>query len=167
MTLAYSQEASPLGTGGALSAGLGQLHSPTILVLNGDSYCGAALSALAALHRRRRSDATLSLVRVDDAGRFGRVLTSADGRITDFAEKESASGPGWINAGVYLFERTLLEEIPPGRQVSLERDLLPGWIQAKPVYGRRTAGPFLDIGTPESYAAAGRFMADAAGVTSP
>jgi NDP-sugar pyrophosphorylase family protein len=158
MTLVYSAEASPLGTGGALRAALPQLDSPTILLLNGDSYCGMVLGAFAAFHRRSGADASIALTRVDDAGRFGRVETDAKGRVTVFVEKQPASGPGWINAGVYLLERGLIEEIPLGRPVSLERELLPAWIENKTVYGQRRTRPFLDVGTPESFLSAAAFM---------
>ena len=92
MTLVYSAESSPLGTGGALRAALPQLDSSTILLLNGDSYCGMDLCGFAAFHRRRGAGASLALARVDDAGRFGRVKTTAQGRVTAFAEKERRPG---------------------------------------------------------------------------
>ena len=98
---------------------------------------------------------------MDDAGRFGRVATAPDGRVTAFAEKEAGAGSGWINAGIYLLQRSLLEEIPAGQPVSLERESLPAWIEKRAVYGRRGRGPFLDIGAPESYAAAAHFLAAA------
>ncbi len=160
MTLVYSTpRASPLGTGeAALRVALPQLDSPTILLLNGDSYCGMDLGAFAAFHRRSGADASIALTRVDDAGRFGRVETDAKGRVTAFVEKQPASGPGWINAGVYLLERGLIEEIPLGRPVSLEREMLPAWIESKTVYGHRRARPFLDIGTPESFLNAAAFV---------
>jgi len=158
MSLIYSAEASPLGTGGALRAALPQLDSSTILLLNGDSYCGLDLDAFAGFHRRRGADVSMALTRVDDAARYGRVETTAQGRVTAFAEKQAASGPGWINAGVYLLERGLIEEIPTGRLVSLERETLPSWIESKTVYGHRRARPFLDVGTPESFLTAAAFI---------
>ena len=100
----------------------------------------------------------MALTHVDDAGRFGRVETTAQGRVTAFVEKQSPGGPGWINAGVYLLERQIIEEIPTGRPVSLEREMLPAWIENKSVYGHRRARPFLDVGTPESFLNATAFM---------
>jgi D-glycero-alpha-D-manno-heptose 1-phosphate guanylyltransferase len=156
--LVYSAETSPLGTAGALGAALPLLNSSTILLLNGDSYCGVDLNAFSAFHRGRCADASLALTRVDDASRYGRVRTTATGRVTVFAEKQSARGSGWINAGAYLFERRLIEEVSPGRSVSLEREMLPHWIRNRAVFGHRRARPFLDIGTPESYSAAAAFL---------
>jgi NDP-sugar pyrophosphorylase family protein len=158
LTLAYSPEPSPLGTGGALRAALPMIDSPTVLALNGDSYCGVDLAAFAASHRRRGAGASLVLTRVDDAGRYGRVETGRGGRVTAFAEKRAGGGPGWVNAGVYRIERRLLEAAPAGRPASLERDWLPAWVAAGEVCGCGSAAPFLDIGTPETYAAAAAFF---------
>jgi D-glycero-alpha-D-manno-heptose 1-phosphate guanylyltransferase len=158
MTLVYSAEPSPQGTAGALRTALPQLDTSTILVFNGDSYCGMDLHAFASYHRRRGADVSIALTRVDDADRYGRVETTAGGLVTAFAEKQPAGAPGWINAGVYLLERRVIEEIPTGRPVSLEREMLPAWIESKAVYGHRRARPFLDVGTPESYLAAAAFM---------
>ena len=166
MALAYSEEPSPLGTGGALRLALPQLNAATILLLNGDSYCGLNLAAFAASHRRRGAGVSMALVCVEDDGRFGRVRT-AGGRVTAFAEKQGPGGPGWINAGVYLINRRLVEAIHAGGPFSLERDVLPAWVAGRFVYAHRAAGPFLDIGTPESYAEAEGFFRRVAGVGRP
>jgi len=134
------------------------LDSSTILLLNGDSYCGMDLGALTRFHRRRGADVSMALTRVENAGRFGRVETTTQGRVTALVEKQSASESGWINAGVYLLQRSLIKEIPTGRPVSLERESLPAWIESKKVYGHRRARPFLDVGTPESFLSAPAFM---------
>jgi len=156
--LLYSQEPTPLGTGGAVRFAMSRLASSTVLLLNGDSICQADLGALWSAHRASGSRATLVLVRVDDASRFGQVELDDAGNVLRFEEKGGRTGPGWINAGVYLIERRMLEAIPPGPAVSLERDVFPTWIGAK-LLGWRSTGRFLDIGTPESYRAAADFLA--------
>jgi NDP-sugar pyrophosphorylase family protein len=158
MRLSYSQEPAPLGTGGAIRLAAEQLSSATALVMNGDSYCQLDVGAFWADHCAAGSRATLALVRVDDASRFGQVELDASRRIVRFEEKGARSGPGWINAGLYLVDRSWLEAIPSGRAVSLEREVFPGWI-ARGLMGWPCAGPFLDIGTPESYREADRFFA--------
>ena len=160
LRLEYSREPSPLGTGGAVRQALQRIDRPTILLMNGDSYCRVDLAALHSFHRRRRADLSMVTARVDDASRFGRVRLREDGRIVGFAEKTAAAASGWINAGVYLIQRHLLEELPIETPTSLERDWLPRWIATKNVMGFPSAGPFFDIGTPESYAAAASFFAE-------
>jgi len=159
--LRYSVEETPLGTAGALRHALPLLQAPTVLLLNGDSYCDADLAAFARHHRERFSAASLVLTRVPDTSRFGRVRVAQDGRVLSFDEK-GKSGPGWINAGIYLFQRQRIAAIPAAGPLSLERDVLPGWAAERSVLGFRHPGRFLDIGTPESYAEAEQFFEPAA-----
>ena len=77
------------------------------------------------------------------------------GAITSFVEKGTSCAAGWMSAGIYLLQRAVLESIPSGRAVSVEREVFPAWI-GRGLYAFRTAGKFLDIGTPESYAVAQR-----------
>jgi len=157
ISLCYSQEPSPLGTAGALRLALPLFPSPTVLVLNGDSYCQWNLKAFWTVHRLKESKATLLVAEVTDTSRFGRVEIEPSGKISDFLEKREARGPGWINAGVYLLSRSSIEEIPSGQVLSLEKDIFPTWVP-RGIYGYRNSGPFLDIGTPESYHEAQKFF---------
>ena len=162
LELAYSHEPAPLGTGGALRLALPLVEGTTLLALNGDSYCPAALSEFFAAHVASGLPASILLSRVDDVSRYGAVTVAEDGRLARFEEKGAAAGAGWINAGVYLFNTALLTEIPAGRSVSLEREMFPAWL-ARGLHGHQTNAPFLDIGTPESYARASEFLASVAG----
>jgi NDP-sugar pyrophosphorylase family protein len=148
----YSQEPEPRGTAGAIRLAWSRVSSESGLVLNGDSYCDADLGRFWQWHRARGGAASLLLSYTTDTRRFGRVTSADDGRIRGFEEKGAASGPGWINAGIYLFSRAAVERIPTGRAVSLEREMFPAWI-AQGLWGYRGPGRVLDIGTPESYAA--------------
>jgi D-glycero-alpha-D-manno-heptose 1-phosphate guanylyltransferase len=162
MTLSYSQEAKPLGTGGALRQALPKLDTGSLLLMNGDSFCEVDLPLLIREHRRREADLSLTLAHVPDAGRFGQVRMNDDGKLIHFGEKQSGTGPGWINAGIYVMERSLVQEIAPDRYQSLENDLFPRWIECRRSVGFPCTGRFLDIGTPASYASADAFfgMAD-------
>jgi NDP-sugar pyrophosphorylase family protein len=157
LRLTYSREATALGTAGAVRLALPQLQTSTILVLNGDSYWSVSLPDFWAFHTRHGSDITLGLTWVPDTTRFGRVHAEG-GRVTGYTEKGQQSGPGWINAGFYFFARKRLEEIPADVPVSLEQEMFPRWVQAGSCFGFQSAGPFLDIGTPESYAQAAEFF---------
>jgi NDP-sugar pyrophosphorylase family protein len=95
---------------------------------------------------------------VADAGRFGTVMVDDGGAIRSFEEKRGLAVPGWINAGVYLLSRQLLELLPAGRAVSLEKEAFPAWSR-RGLGGFRTRSAFLDIGTPESFARAEPFLA--------
>ena len=157
--LVYSRELSPLGTAGALRLALPLFQSDSVLVLNGDSYCKADLRSFWTWHCLRRAEATLLLVETSDTGRYGRVEIDEEGRILKFAEKINEGGRGLINAGIYLLENRFLQSIPDRYPVSLERDIFPSWIGGK-LYGYKSKGQFLDIGTPESYVLAEEFFTE-------
>lgn len=157
LRLVYSQEGSPLGTGGALRSALDLLRSDTLLVMNGDSYCEVDLRPLWTWHKDKRAEATLVLAEVADAQRYGRVFVDAAGRVLSFEEKGPLGGRGWISAGIYIFGRRTLEGIPANGMVSLEREVFSAWV-GHGLYGYRSSGRFLDIGTPEDYANAQEFL---------
>ena len=160
MQLVYSREENPLGTGGAMVQALPQLTGKTILVLNGDSYCATDLRASLQWHLARRARSTLVLAHVEQVARFGRVELATDGRILRFCEKDpAATKGGWINSGVYWFEREFLAGLPTGRPLSLEKEVLGSWVGGG-LYGYEDHGKFLDIGVPEDYARAERFLAE-------
>jgi NDP-sugar pyrophosphorylase family protein len=100
----------------------------------------------------------LALAQVADSSRYGRVHIADDRQILGFEEKNSAREAGWINAGVYVLNREIIERIPVGRAVSLEREILPELVAAGAAFGFQ-GGRFIDIGTPESYAQAEVFFA--------
>ena len=159
LQLRYSIESEPLGTGGALRHAFLHFYSDPVLVLNGDSFCDVDLGQFLRVHQARRAPASLVLAEVPDTRRFGRVSVRPDGRVEQFLEKSDTAGPGWINAGIYLLSRHQIANIPTGRPVSLERELLPQWLPHG-LFGFPSHGRFLDIGTPESFAQAGDFFAE-------
>lgn len=160
LRLIYSREETPLGTGGAVRAGLDYLPNETVLLLNGDSFCDLEWDPFWRAHQSCGAEASLTLARVADASRYGRVRLGPDDQVSHFEEKGPGRDPGWINAGVYLLSRRVIEAIPESEECSLERDVLPGWVAAGKVHGHRQRGPFLDIGTPESYALAEAFFGE-------
>ena len=126
--------------------------------MNGDSFCDVNLSVFWAWHRARNAECTLLLTKVPDTERYGRVHIDNNGLVLGFDEKGNKGEPGWINAGVYLFNRRFVLSILEGGVVSLEREIFPAWI-SRGLYGYRSEGRFLDIGTPEAYNTAEQFFA--------
>ncbi|MBX2998956.1 MAG: nucleotidyltransferase family protein [Caldilineaceae bacterium] len=153
----YSVEQEPLGTGGALRRALDSVQSDEIIVLNGDSYCQADLTQLRQRHREQKAQVTVWLTEVGECDRYGAVRAAEDGAVIEFCEKQPGLGRGAINAGIYWFQRAAVEIIPLQQNVSLERDLFPSLI-GKGLYSYTGHGPFIDIGTPDSYAAAGEYL---------
>jgi D-glycero-alpha-D-manno-heptose 1-phosphate guanylyltransferase len=152
-----SHEASPRGTAGALQQALALIETPYVLALNGDSYCGVHLADFIRWHFERRSSASLVLSHVDDVRRYGRVDIDASGRVVTLIEKSNRRAGGFINAGIYLFHRSLISGIAPQGQVSLEHEVLPDWVR-RGLAGFKSGAPFIDIGTPESFQRAQAFF---------
>jgi mannose-1-phosphate guanylyltransferase len=149
--LRYVAESEPLGTGGPLLLAR-ELLDERFVVCNGDILTDIDLGAQLSAHERTGAVATLALVAVEDASAYGMVRCAPDGAVLEFVEKPSApdSGAALISAGAYVLERSVLELITPGRQVSIEREVWPALIGAG-LYGHRADGYWLDIGTPERY----------------
>lgn len=161
VSLAYTVEEEPLGTGGAVRfAAAGR--EGTLVVLNGDVFSTIDLRAVLAWHRAKRARATIVLTPVEDPTAYGLVELGRDGRVQGFLEK-----PSWeevstntINAGVYVIEPELLRFFPPGH-CSIERDFFPRLVQEKvPFYGYVHPGYWLDFGTSERYLQAHRDLLD-------
>jgi mannose-1-phosphate guanylyltransferase len=152
LSIEYVVEDHPLGTGGAIRNVADRLLHDTAMVFNGDILSGVDLGALLATHQAADADATLHLVRVADPRAFGSVPTDPDGRVLQFLEKTDNPPTDQINAGCYVFRRQVLESIPAGRVVSVERETFPGLLAAGArVFGYVDSSYWLDLGTPAAF----------------
>lgn len=150
---AYSVETEPLGTGGAIRRALDHV-TDRVVILNGDVLSDFDLSRISSQHERLRAQGTLALVEVKDPSAYGLVETRADGVITRFLEKPSGDvfPCRTINAGCYLFERSVIERIPAGRAVSIEREIFPSLLADNVTLGGFLhSGYWSDIGSLPSY----------------
>jgi mannose-1-phosphate guanylyltransferase len=152
--LRYVVETEPLGTGGGVR-NAADLARGTVFVLNGDVLTDADLTAMRRLHETRRSRTTIFLMPVPDPRAFGLVELDGDGRLARFREKPGADEPittNTINAGIYLIDAALLDRIPAGRVVSIEREFFPALItDGIPAYGWTGQAYWRDIGSPAAY----------------
>ena len=151
--LRYVHEQEPLGTAGPLRLALdsGVLEDERLYVLNGDVLTDMDLTLEREQHERTGARATLCLVAVEDTASYGVVPAADDGEVEAFLEKSPGPAPtNRINAGAYLLEREVIERIPAGRAVSLEREIFPELVGGG-LYGYRAAGYWVDIGTPRRY----------------
>jgi D-glycero-alpha-D-manno-heptose 1-phosphate guanylyltransferase len=152
LPLRYSIESEPLGTGGAIKLALAQVRTSNIFVANGDTYLELDYGAMLASHRRAGSHLTIAVQTVPEAGRYGTLEIEA-GHVRGFIEK-GRSGPGSINAGVYLLSRELLDRYPLPPAFSFETDFLMRNVREIAPLAFPTRGTFIDIGVPEDYARA-------------
>ena len=162
--LDYVQEEEPLGTAGAIRNVAGSLDEDpdgAVVVLNGDILSGHDLRAQLDDFRTPRDgfavDVSLHLVEVDDPRPFGCVPTDEAGRVTGFMEKSQNPVTNQVNAGCYVFRRGVIDEIPAGEVVSVERQTFPALVAAgRLVVGFVDTAYWRDVGTPAALVAASR-----------
>jgi mannose-1-phosphate guanylyltransferase len=149
LDIEYVVENQPLGTGGGIRNVAKYLSTEDVLVFNGDVLCGTDLGAVVDTHRRTSADVTLHLVRVQDPRAYGCVPTAEDGQVLEFLEKIEDPPTDQINAGCYVFRRSVIESIPEGRPVSVERETFPELLAAGArVSGHVDTAYWRDMGTP-------------------
>ncbi|CCH34850.1 NDP-sugar synthase [Actinosynnema sp. NPDC047251] len=152
LELEYVVEEVPLDTAGAIRNVAHKLRERDVMVFNGDILSGVDLRAVLDTHRESAADVTLHLVKVEDPRRFGCVPTDADGRVTAFLEKTENPPTDQINAGCYVFRREVVEAIPTGRPVSVERETFPGLLASGArLQGHVDTSYWLDLGTPAAF----------------
>ena len=132
ISLRYSSENRPAGNGRRNPAGGGTGRLRATSGLNGDSCVHTPLDAFHRWHLARASSFTgaLLLTWTENAARFGTVELGPRAAIRSFREKHGEPCPGWINGGVYSLRRSLVESIPPNRNVSLENEAFPSWVRS-------------------------------------
>ena len=152
--LRYAIEPEPLDTGGAIAfaaraAGLDE----AFLVVNGDILTDLDITSMVALHAARRARATIALASVKDSSAFGLVHCDGYGRVREFVEKPPAAeaGPGLVNAGTYVFEPSVVADLPEGRRVSVEREVFPGLVAGGELFAFPSESYWTDTGTPAQY----------------
>ncbi len=153
MKLRFVVEREPLGTAGGIRFAAEGLDE-RLVVCNGDVLTDLDLGAFVEFHESRGAAATISLAQVEDPSAFGVVPTRADGEVIAFVEKppRDQAPTNWINAGTYVLEPSVLASIPPRLNVSIERETFPRMLEHPgQLYAMRSAGYWLDIGTPEKY----------------
>ena len=154
LKIAYSYEEDPLGTGGAIRNALPKIMEEEVLVLNADTYFPMDYQGLYRFHQENDGDFSLATRAVPDISRYGAVRRDAAGRILVWNEKLGDGGQplaGEINGGIYVMKKSLIAEIPEGKQ-SLEQDCIPKWLsEGKRIFGLPFEGYFMDIGIPKDY----------------
>jgi mannose-1-phosphate guanylyltransferase len=151
--LRYFAEPLPLGTAGAIrfvADQLGDELDDRFLALNGDVLADLDLTALSAAHESRGARATIGLHPVPDAAPYGLVRCGEEGEVLAFLEKTGEHLPGEINAGAYVLDRSVLDPVPSGERVSIERDVFPRLVGAG-LHALLLEGYWMDIGTPRRY----------------
>jgi mannose-1-phosphate guanylyltransferase len=154
LRITYLHENTPLGTGGAIrnaASGLRSGPDDPVVILNGDVLSGHDLAGQIDFHVSVAADVTLHLVEVADARAYGCVPTDDEGHVSAFLEKMDHPVTSWVNAGAYVFRRSVIDAIPEGQVVSVERDTFPGLLAGGcDVRAWKETAYWCDVGTPEA-----------------
>jgi mannose-1-phosphate guanylyltransferase len=148
----YAVEESALGTGGGIRNAAALLEDcDQVVIFNGDVLSGHDLSAQIQSHINNKADVTLYLTKVEDARAYGCVELLADNQVKSFLEKMENPVSNMINAGCYIFNRKVIDQIPTNQVVSVERDTFPSFLNSGvKVYGYLDNSYWLDIGNPQA-----------------
>lgn len=147
--LSYSQEMTPLGTGGAIKKALAQIEEPHCLILNGDTLFNVDIKRMIAFHIEKKSDITLAVKTMYDFDRYGTI--ERDGtRVVDFIEKTRREF-GAINGGVYIVNSTIFDEETLPESFSFETGFMEPFVTRKNIQAFESDAFFIDIGIPEDY----------------
>ena len=148
----YAVEESALGTGGGIRNAAALLDDcDQVVIFNGDVLSGHDLSAQIQFHINNKAEVTLYLTKVEDARAYGCVELLADNQVKSFLEKMENPVSNLINAGCYIFNRRVIDQIPANQVISVERDTFPSFLSSGiKVYGYLDSSYWLDIGNPQA-----------------
>ncbi|MBM4053768.1 MAG: hypothetical protein FJ264_03655 [Planctomycetes bacterium] len=154
----FSEETEAMGTAGAIKKAETLIQSDIFLAINGDSLCKINIQEFFKFHLLKNAFASIALIRKDKSDDCGITKLEDNGRITGFHEKMRTNDTNFINAGIYIFNRNIFSFIPENKKYSLEFDLFPNMVNLKLIYGFKTQEQLFDIGTPERYAMAKKYL---------
>ncbi len=152
----YAVEDHALGTAGGIKNTEGYLDGGTFVVVNGDVLSGMDLRVAIQKHKESDALATIVLISVEDPTAYGLVEVDHEMLVHRFLEKPAADEvtTNLVNAGIYVLEPEVMDMIPAGREVSIEREIFPYLQAERRLRAHVSSSYWRDIGTPRSYLAA-------------
>lgn len=160
LKITYSEEISPLGTGGAVKVADKYFDEP-YFVINGDTFSEINFAKVLEFHLKNKASLTVAVVFKKDIWESGYVQLDRGGKITAFIEKQKSNNgqkkSGLVNSGIYVLTPGLLKNVKKVR-FSLERDFFPKLVSKGKVFGFRSNDDFIDIGTRKNYLLAKKLL---------
>lgn len=155
VNIKYTREDVPLGTGGAVKKGIRESDFKKFLVFNGDTFFEADLNLFVLIAKNQNA---IALKYLENCDRYGQVLIDSEYKVTDFSEKGSRKGDGYINAGIYFFAKNILEKFSDLESFSIEQLTMPLLAKERALLGVPLGGKFIDIGVPDDFNRAQTFI---------
>ena len=162
MSIVYSYEDEPLGTGGAMKLVEDRLDD-VFVAANGDVFASIDVAAEISEHMESGASVTISLTPVENPCEFGIARVMDDGRITEFKEKPKPEEvfSNLINAGVYVINRSVLDYVPKGEFFDFSKDLVPRLMaDGYRIQGYQVSGIWMDVGRPHDLLGANLAVAE-------
>lgn len=150
--LIFSHETEPLGTAGPLALAKNVLSSSSepFFVLNSDVICDFPFKQLEEFHRNHGKEGTIVVTKVEEPSKYGVVIYDETGRIENFIEKPQEFVSNKINAGMYIFNPSVLSRIEL-KPTSIEKEVFPIMSQQKELYAFELSGFWMDVGQPKDF----------------
>ncbi|KAL0486285.1 mannose-1-phosphate guanylyltransferase [Acrasis kona] len=151
--ITYSHETSPMGTAGPLALAREVLladNTDMFFVLNSDVICEYPLADLVTFHKKHGKEGTIMVTKVEEPSKYGVVVTKEDGEIQKFVEKPQVFVGNRINAGIYLFNKEILDRIEL-RPTSIEKEIFPVMSSSGNLFAMDLPGFWMDIGQPKDF----------------
>lgn len=150
--ISFSEEVTPLGTGGAIVKAQALLQEKTpFFIVNGDTFFPIDLDQLLNFAIGNDSDIAIALCRANENGRYGAAKLNEGNEIQ--LEKKAAPKGDLANGGICVVTRQLNTNLVFSRgPVSFEDDLLPSLKDdGYKITGLPFGEYFVDVGTPQDY----------------
>ncbi|MDO8489046.1 MAG: sugar phosphate nucleotidyltransferase [Candidatus Omnitrophota bacterium] len=157
LEIIFSEEKKPLGTGGAVKKAKRLIKSESFFVLNGDTFLRFNADKFIKFYSQKKSQLLILLKKAKANKDYGAITMDRNSKIISFNEKDCPRSNNFVNGGVYLFNKNVFSQMPKSHKFSLEYDFFPQMI-GKGLYGYNEAGTFIDIGTPERYFTAKKYL---------
>lgn len=149
INIIYSEEETPLGTGGAIKQALEKTNQENVIVMNGDILARVELNSMYKKHLDSNATMTIAIKHMENFDRFG-VIKFNKNRITEFLEKRYVES-GYMNTGVYIMNKKIFDNKINDNVFSLENDYLNKYVSKDQIVPFIYDGSFIDIGIPEDY----------------
>lgn len=162
LKISYPEEPSPLGTAGSVkNAGI----TDTMLIIQGDNVTDIDLRKVMKFHEAHGRLVTIALLPVPNPSLYGIAEIEASGRINNFKEKPAPGDcfSNLANTGLYIIEPEAMDYVPEDSAFDFSKDLFPILVAKKEVFGCVVDGFWTDVGSPEGYMEASRWILDKKG----
>ena len=163
LSIEYSYEDEPLGTGGAMKLVEDRLDD-TFVAANGDVFASIDVSGEIEIHQRTGAAVSIALTPVENPCEFGIARVDDEMRITEFKEKPKPEEvfSNLINAGVCVLQKDVLADVPKNTFYDFSKDLVPRLMsEGRRIQGYQVDGIWMDVGRPRDLLGANLAIADA------